>query len=104
GSTGAERAIDHVDHDEGFASLLVVAADADHGIAALSCRSDTIRHDLRQRSEHGVDDAIAGKSTRRHRRREMRIEEAALRRLDVDGPVDAGIVGDLAVERASYGK
>ena len=35
-------------------------ADADHAVAALAGRRHAVRHDLRQRAEHGVDDAIAG--------------------------------------------
>ena len=50
----APGAADHVDDDEGLA-VAAQAADADHAVAALAGRRHAIRHDLRQRAEHGVD-------------------------------------------------
>src|SRR5262249_3898116 len=96
----APGAADHVDDDERLA-VLAQPADADHAVAALAGGGPAVWDDLRQRTQHGVEDAVTGERARRARSGQHRIEHRGFGNLHLDAAEHADIVRDLPAEHAA---
>ena len=99
GGAGAPGADHHFGEHEGAA--LVIAADREERRAALARRDHALRYDLRERAHDGVEYPIAHHAARRARRRQHRVEDRALRRLEAHRPHIALAVRDVGASDAA---
>ena len=95
------RAADHVDNDEG-GLVGPIAANTDHRIAALPGGRHTMRNDLAQGTQHGVENPISGQRPRRAGRRHDGVEDRRFGRLDVDAAEDAGVIRNIPLQDRAH--
>ena len=80
----------------------MVAAEAEADLAAAPGRWHAAGQGLGHGAEHGLADAESGQPAGRHRRRVLRVDEAALGRGDVEGAEEAAVGLDGRVDEALH--
>ena len=97
---GARAAGERLEVDVELARCVGSVPREHHGaVRAVARRRHALRHDLRERAEHHVGDALARLRAPRDRRRRPRVDDAALGRGHRDRAVEAA-VGRDARDRA----
>ena len=99
GEAPAEAAAERFEIDVVAVVARIVAEEHRRGVRAVRRADRGLGNRGRERADHDVDDALAGVGARRDRRRELRVDQRAERRDDVDELDQALIVRHVRIEQ-----